>query len=298
MEIQVIIPTYNGRERLPRLLSSLETQDHSDFEVTVAIDGSTDDSEQYLQQLKTPLKLTVISQENRGRAAIRNFGAKSTPKDSILLFVDDDMRLEPNVLRRHVQHHRKHPNSVLVGAQMEDLKLMKTDFQRYKAFLSRKWMAEVETDELGREQSPFITAAHCSIPKSVFDKVGAFDERLSDTEDYDLAVRCFEKEVPIFFSPDIVGWHDDFITPRGYVARLRQYRLSHERLIALKPGLATSTAPISGFKKVVYGLFAQRFWFVVMTKTTWLQLLPIKGRYRVYDWIVTGFSKYFPKRSL
>ena len=47
-DVTVVIPTYNRRERLHRVLSALARQAEVGFEVVVFSDGSTDDTDEYL----------------------------------------------------------------------------------------------------------------------------------------------------------------------------------------------------------------------------------------------------------
>src|SRR5690606_8048458 len=50
--ISVIIPTYQGRSRLPRMLASLESQDlpHDLFEVIIIMNGADDGSLEFLRE--------------------------------------------------------------------------------------------------------------------------------------------------------------------------------------------------------------------------------------------------------
>ena len=77
MKVSVIVPTYNGANKLGGILNALKKQTYKDFELVVAIDGSTDNSMEVVQGFQdsfNPLK--IIQQKNKGRAAIRNFGGQ------------------------------------------------------------------------------------------------------------------------------------------------------------------------------------------------------------------------------
>ena len=166
--ITVIIPTYNGAKKVVNCLHSLEKQTFQNFETIVVIDGSTDDTKAILEATKWNLKdFKVIFQENKGRACVRNTGAKHA-KGDVLVFLDDDMRLEATGVEKHLLHHQniynkndnknhidniesknqqnhiksieiKEQYSFLIGNAVEDLALVKTDIQAYRAYLSRKW---------------------------------------------------------------------------------------------------------------------------------------------------------------
>jgi len=91
----VIIPTYNGADKIGRCLASLRGQDYpASFEVIVVNDGSTDRTLEVLKQFP---EVRVLTQANAGPAAARNRGAKEASGD-LIVFTDDDCEPLPNWL--------------------------------------------------------------------------------------------------------------------------------------------------------------------------------------------------------
>lgn len=70
-QITVGIPVFNGMPYLPESLESILRQSHSDFDILVVNDGSTDESSQYLRSIRDS-RLRVVEQENRGLTATLN----------------------------------------------------------------------------------------------------------------------------------------------------------------------------------------------------------------------------------
>lgn len=296
MTISIIIPTYNGAHKVVNALRALAQQTLQDFEVLVVIDGSTDNTAEVLRRQDWGLKnLKIIEQPNGGRSISRNNGARQASGE-LLVFLDDDTRSTPNSLERHQAHHQKYTNSFLVGNVPEDFAVMKTDFQQYKAHLSRKWVEPLPQDIPLHQQNLFLTAANFSAPKDLFWQLGGFDERLTDAEDFDLGVRAFLQNIPIYFDKENIAWHDDFITCKTYLHRLRQYATSHEKLLALKPELYTQfnqyqPKPIHGLKKAIYYFFSAPFWVGSIDKWKIWKILPQKIRYKLYDIITTAQTR-------
>ncbi len=234
--ISVIIPTYNGADRILNTLTVLEQQSYRDFELIVVIDGSTDNTKSILEKKSLNFKsLRIIEQKNKGRAAVRNTGVKEA-KGNILIFYDDDMRPTSYSIQQHLDFHNNFLNSICVGNPVEDKRLLKTDIQKYKAHLSVKWTQKFH-DGLNRidKQSLFLTAANLSINKDLFIKIGGFDERLTDAEDYEFAIRATQLDVPIYFDKENIAWHDDFITCSSYIKRQRQYNNVNKLLKKIIP---------------------------------------------------------------
>lgn len=304
MLVSVIIPTYNGAKKILNTLQCLDRQIFANLEVIIIVDGSSDHTADFLKKHKFNLKhLRIIEQENRGRSGSRNRGAREATGD-LLIFFDDDTRPLPNCIETHVKHHERNPQTLAVGNVPEDLSKMQTDFQRYKAYLSRKWVEPLKANNgLIASDKPFLTAANFSIPKDLFWQLDGFDENLTDAEDFDLAVRASQANLPIYFLHEAIAWHDDFITCRSYIQRQRQYRAAHQKLRVLKPELYQDLSQYifneaKGLEYLLYNILSHRFWVQLIDRTVLLQLLPRFIRYRLYAVIITGLSVYFPNRSV
>lgn len=291
MLVSVIIPTYNGLYKLPYIWDALLNQTSNDFELIISIDGSTDGTIEYVNKRQNDFfKLIILNNENTGRAKCRNRGALAASGD-ILIFLDDDMRPIEKLVELHLQKYKE--NTIVVGAQIEENVKCKSDIQLYKAFLSRKW-SDFGSNKL---ETPYITAANFSISKSLFMELGMFDERLTDAEDFDLAVRAFEKKIDIFYYPELLAWHDDFITCKSYIKRLKEYDKAQEKLIILKPELFLKKYSfrkknnLLGFKKYAYKFFSNQLW-VKLIDLNFFAFLPKFLKYRIYDYVITAKGVY------
>ena len=91
MSLSLIISTYNRSGVLRRLLAHLADQTDLDFEVIVAIDGATDDTESVLAALRTPYRLRWVNTrcQGYGLAVARNMGILEA-KGDIVAIIDDD----------------------------------------------------------------------------------------------------------------------------------------------------------------------------------------------------------------
>jgi glycosyltransferase involved in cell wall biosynthesis len=304
MSASVIIPTYNGKHRLANVLHSLSGQTIKEFEVIVVIDGSTDGTEEWLKALKTDLHLSIHVQENKGRAAVRNKGA-SLAKGELLIFFDDDMRPESSCVEEHLKHHKVYFNSIMTGAQIDDYNAATTDFQKYKCWISRNWVRRL-IQENGKPlplDQLHLTAANFSLPKALFKQLGGFDEALRDAEDFDLAVRAFQSGIPVYYNHNAFAWHDDFVTLRTYIKRLREYNQAHQKLRAIKPAVYKDVSlrkpvVLTGLKKQVFSFFTMPLWIRLIEPHNRLLVLPKRVRYKVYDLITTSQGVFFPEHTL
>lgn len=93
-ELSVIVPVYNGARTLDRCIQSVIRQTYKNFELIIVNDGSEDESltiaENYAAEDE---RVRVLSQENKGVSAARNYGLQEA-KGRWITFVDADDYLD------------------------------------------------------------------------------------------------------------------------------------------------------------------------------------------------------------
>ena len=258
-----------------------------------------------LKEENWKLYIKWIEQANSGRAAARNKGAEIASSD-ILLFLDDDTIPESNVVFRHFQHHQE-GNSVLVGNHPVIASKSDHDFQKFRQYLSKKWLRKLPstTEQPIPADRPFLTAAHFSIKKSLFNELGGFDQRLSDSEDFELAIRLIKRNNPIYFDRKLIAVHFDNVDLKGYIARLREYKKANDELLAkgdenpLIRNKYHSYNDINIFKKVTYGMLCRNTVLSIVDRSPqWIKIIPLQLRFKIYDLLITGYSSYFPQLKI
>lgn len=97
--ISIIIPVYNAASTLREAVTSIQTQDFSDWEILLVDDGSADETPAIAHDLAAQDKrIQVISQKNAGICAARNRGL-SVAEGEYITFCDDDDVFLPGALR-------------------------------------------------------------------------------------------------------------------------------------------------------------------------------------------------------
>ena len=99
--ISVIIPAYNAEKQITNCLKSFENQRYKDFEIIVVNDGSTDKSEEVVNNYKqkSPMNILLVTQINSGVSVARNTGVKHA-RGNYLCFVDSDDMVTPEYLEK------------------------------------------------------------------------------------------------------------------------------------------------------------------------------------------------------
>lgn len=96
--VSVIVPVYNVEQFLPRCLDSILAQTHTHWEAVCVNDGSTDRSQEILQEYaaKDP-RFRFIVKENGGPSQARNVGV-SAANGEWIIFLDSDDFIHPQTL--------------------------------------------------------------------------------------------------------------------------------------------------------------------------------------------------------
>lgn len=296
MTASVIIPTLNGASRITTLLKALEMQQQKPIEIIVVVDGSTDGTVERLQSLPSDLKLKIIETPQGGRAKARNAGGRVAEGD-VLVFYDDDMEPATDSISKHVNFHQSY-NGIVSGYQKDVACAASPDIRKYKAHIAESWFNKYSPGISKLEPSQlFFTSANCSIQRQLFDTLGGFDERLTDAEDFDLAVRAQEAGHSVFFDKSNVAIHHDNITAAKYIERQRAYARAHAGLRQLHPNRFVNQIPVNIFKRVFYSLFAFPIWVIGIDRG-WFLSLPRGLRYRFYSIVIYSLSQLYSNIKL
>ena len=296
IEVSIIIPTYNGANKIRVLLNALASQTYNDFELLIVIDGSTDNTNDVVAQSKADFQhLQIINQENKGRAIARNTGATKA-KGTMLIFFDDDIDPVSNVVESHIRHHQLVNDSILCGHLLMDNRNTMNDFFQYRHSIEQKWDSAFQ-DMAGRVsfKNYKFTSQNLSVPRELFLSLNGFDNRLIDSEDFDFCFRALLKQIPVYYDKKIFAWHRDFVDVAGFITRQRAYKHAKSYLLKLHPeyirlhprSFEISQKPISSYKYLLSKLFIYNsFWKQVINSSAFLKIIPEKIRFRLYEVII------------
>lgn len=114
--LSVLIPTFNRRALLERVLRAYDRQDlpAGRFEIVVVDDGSSDETSAFLRDWKPErYSMAFTSQKNGGPARARNAAIRMSSAP-LVLFTGDDIVPAPSFVRRHLEAHARRPEQELV----------------------------------------------------------------------------------------------------------------------------------------------------------------------------------------
>jgi len=114
-EISVIIPTFNRKNSLAEVLKKLENQNfQGKFEIIIVNDWSTDWTWEFLENYSAKnFELKILFQENKKQWIARNFWVKNAKSD-LILFLQDDIFPEKNLISEHFNFHKSNFDEKIV----------------------------------------------------------------------------------------------------------------------------------------------------------------------------------------
>lgn len=226
LEASVVVPTYNRRDGLRRVLTALAEQRVPDgtFEVIVVSDGSTDGTDDDLRAGRTPLPVVAITQRNQGPGPARNAGTERA-RSPLVIFVDDDVVASPDLVARHLDaHHRdgRDGRLVVIGPMLLPSDFDASPWIRWEQDKLQEQYDSMVAGEWAPTFRQFYTG-NASLPRDLLLDAGGFDDRYRRAEDVELSYRLHQAGCRFAFDEDAIGWHYAERSFRSWIGNASDY---------------------------------------------------------------------------
>ncbi len=213
----VVIPTYNRRESLTKVLDGLAKQScpASWFEVLVVSDGSTDGTADMLKAAVYPFDLRSFEQANAGPAAARNLGVLEA-KAPFIVFLDDDVVPAPEFMAEHARAHAESADMVVIGPMLPAPDPT-SPWVHWETEILEKQYRCVEEGVWKVTPRQFYTG-NASVLRRHILEAGGFDTSFRRSEDVELAFRLQKLGLRFAFHRAAAATH---IAERSYDSWLK-----------------------------------------------------------------------------
>lgn len=261
--ISIIIPSYNRRKSLELALTTLFKQKTDEqCEIIVILDGSTDGSIDMLNLYPSVKK--IIFPKNQGAAIALNEGAKAA-SGNILLFLDDDMRFDKNLINSHLKYHSLDQYDVIIGHFPLDILPYPSYFREVIYDWTEGWQLSFEEDVSFFDS---LCSGHFSIKKDLFLKVSGFDENFSrwGRKDSELGYRLIKVGAKFGFCKEAKAYQNYEKKPSQFLADYKLLGIADVELIEKHPELK---------KELLLSCFYQAPWFILRLRYYLLSNLSI-----------------------
>lgn len=190
----IITVSFNSEKTIEKTIQSVLKQTFQNFEYII-VDGKSKDATIEIVKRYEPIfkeKLKWISEPDKGIYNAMNKGLMMA-QGSMIGIVNSDDWLENDALETLVKNLKDNPdnmNKILTGEMLfhysdGTTQRILTNFKRYEYYSKRYRMG--------------VNHPATFVPRSIYDKIGLFDENFKLYADADFFIRCYEAGIGICF---------------------------------------------------------------------------------------------------
>jgi GT2 family glycosyltransferase len=215
LSASIVVPTYNRPAALERTLAALREMEFPAHRLEILV-VDTGPNKAESERAARSYDAVYLPLPDRGVSVARNHGARSASGD-LLMFVDDDIVLAEDNLRRHEAIHASHERCVVSGHWEYEpelrRKLESSPLGRwrlsYEDLYNKPDLVEGDAGR-GQVHPRTLTSQNLSFKRDAFWSLGGFDERFPvGAEDQDLTWRAARAGHLLVYDYDIRIIHND-----------------------------------------------------------------------------------------
>ncbi len=208
--ITVVMPAYKAEEFLLEALMSVKAQTYTEWELIVVEDGSKDCTEEIVKDFASSLVERNIQyvhhSQNQGVSAARNTAIKLA-KGEFLAFLDSDDIWKEYHLELSIRELQ------LSGADLAHSAIEVFNNKTRKTII----VINPSDEEIADFPNSFFKRCYVLMPtvvvkRSIFQKLGDFDQKIKIAEDYDYWLRIVEAGFKFVYVPGIHALYRKNIT--------------------------------------------------------------------------------------
>jgi cellulose synthase/poly-beta-1,6-N-acetylglucosamine synthase-like glycosyltransferase len=253
--VSVIVPAHNESIGIRRTLDSIRRNTYKNIEIIVVNDGSTDNTvavvEQYIakqsEQVTTSYiaraarsgrryrrylhervgvaKITLTSQENKGKGAAMNNAIRNHARGKLMMCLDADSLLDPQAIEKAVRHF----DDPAVMGVAANVRVMGSDhwlvllqrFEHMIGYRSKKFYT--------LSKSEFIIGGVASTYRTALVKKAGMYDTDTQTEDIGLSLKLIANEgnrhKRIMYAADVVAMTEGVQTYRALIKQRYRWKL-------------------------------------------------------------------------
>lgn len=204
--VSVCMPAFNAEKYIGEAIESVLKQTYQNIELIIADDGSEDGTLSIVEGKFRDDRMVLCKQENKGAAAARNLAFRHS-KGVFIKFLDADDLISVNAIENQVNAALPHPGALISGKwgrfYHDDLLTFKLCPEScWKNMDPVSWLLESWiTGESMTQPGIFL------IPRSIIEKAGLWDEKLSLIDDMDFFTRVILEAQKVIFEPESILYY-------------------------------------------------------------------------------------------
>jgi glycosyltransferase involved in cell wall biosynthesis len=210
--VSIIVCTYNRSDLLKDALQSFtdQTSDKARYEVIVVDNNSCDNTEEVVRTfIERQKNFLYVKEPKQGLSHARNRGYMEA-RGKYVAYIDDDARAESSWVENIIDFTSRHPEIAAFGGPYKGFSLVEVP-KWYKDSYGSWTLGEKEKQIC---QNEWINGTNMIYERSLLKNFGGFNpkigmagKKMSYGEETNLLIKIKEKNLPIYYVPDIVVEH-------------------------------------------------------------------------------------------
>ncbi|HXY53929.1 MAG TPA: glycosyltransferase [Nitrospirota bacterium] len=186
-KVSIVIPVYNGANFLREAIDSALAQTYQNIEIIVVNDGSTDGGQTENIAKSYGERIRYYYKENGGVASALNFGIREMRGEYFSWLSHDDVYY-PQKVEAQVDYLKKINKDVILYSDYDLI-------DRESQYIRSEKIKDIDPRDFRYALIVGNPIHGCTtlVPRSCFEVVGTFDNRLKTVQDYDLWFRMAKK---------------------------------------------------------------------------------------------------------
>jgi glycosyltransferase involved in cell wall biosynthesis len=199
-QVSIVVKSYNHAAYVGETICSILDQSFQDFEIVVTDDGSTDGTPDVVRSFAdSRIRLDVFA-KNRGISAAMNACIARANGEFIAILNSDDFAL-PGRLQRQVDFLRENPDVAGVFGLPRTVDEHGEPIANFVDFTVPFSLPDLSRTMVLRQfffHCNFLCAPTAMIRRAAYAKVGSYDPRLTNLQDFDMWIRlCTDHEIHV-----------------------------------------------------------------------------------------------------
>lgn len=236
--VSAVIPSFNDKEKVFRLLDSLKRSNYSNLEVVVVVNG-TDETLTEGKKKYPWVRWVDAGRENIGQTGCYNLGIATAKKNHHILYLDSDVVVEKDMLEHLVTSLNANPKIGIVTPMILYLENKNwvnqagANVNLITGKVTVGWGPRKDFLEAKEVQN---SGTAMLIRRSVIDKIGGFDDWFLCYFDPDFCLRAKKAGFATWYEPKAVCYHDQSKDPSVWRPRVlsRAYLLGRNRVLFMR----------------------------------------------------------------
>lgn len=237
--VSAVIPTFNGKNRLFRLLDSLKKSNYPKLEV-IAVDNSPtiDNLTEGMKKYKW-VKWIYAGEKNIGQTGCYNLGFAYAKKNNHILCVDDDVVVEKNMILQLVEAINTNPDigvvipMILYLSDKNWVNQAGANVDLITGKVQVGWGPKRNFLEAKEVQNSGTVMLYT---RELVNKIGGFEDWFLCYFDPDYCLRAKKMGLITWYTPEAIAYHDQSKDPNIWRPRVltRAYLLGRNRVLFMR----------------------------------------------------------------